>query len=379
MEGKPQRGSYPQKALTFYRFIVKYFLFLNLYGNENPTRLFPQVSEKKSSILLKWKKASMEEVEERTKPVKRRIKKAGFYAALFLSGILISAFAREGLDAIRQTANIAAQTASEAWAPNSNFKPIAKIPLKANNKAAASLSNPQKSKVVTTRATAALPQTKKEASPPVPSSNLTPNSTAGQAVPSSSSQISENQSVSVSVPASPVSVAPPSSPLPPVPSSSPAVVAGLNHLVIVEIQISGGAGNSENDFIKFGNPTSGSIDLSGWKIRKRTKTGTESSVRVIPDGISVPAGGTIIWANNKIATQVGAQITSSATIAADNSIAILDPSGVPVDAVAWGGGSGQFAEGPPYSANPDGGQILKRKISGGTWQDTENNSADLFI
>jgi hypothetical protein len=53
---------------------------------------------------------------------KSLVKKIGFYAILFLTGFLLSAFAREGLDAIKKTANLAAITAGEAWSPSSGQK-----------------------------------------------------------------------------------------------------------------------------------------------------------------------------------------------------------------------------------------------------------------
>jgi len=326
----------------------------------------------------------MEEVADRTKPTKGRIKKAGFYAILFLSGVLISAFAREGLDAVRQTANIAAQTAGEAWSPSSGQKVIAKIPLSGATAQTRTANNIKKPQSTVSQKPASGAEIKKEeianaeagvsnkiTSTTEPSSAATiTNLPAPQTFPPINEQTSPTQAPPAPAPSSPSA-----------PPPLPAPISELGHLVIAEIQISGMDGDNEKDFIRIGNPNSQPVDISGWKLRKRTRTGTESSIRVIPDGIIIPSGGIILWANSKnnFAVNMGAQIVSSATISASNSVALFDAEGSLVDAVAWGSGAGQFAEGSAFSENPGDGQILKRKTQNGTWQDTQNNAADFSV
>ncbi len=168
-------------------------------------------------------------------------------------------------------------------------------------------------------------------------------------------------------------LSPPVSP----PTPTPNVPA---HLVIAAVQIAGVA--STNDFIKIFNPTGGVIDASGWKLRKRTSTGTENSVRVFPAGSFVQPQNYFTWANsaNGFAASIGADASSSETLAADNSTALEDATSAVIDAVAWGTGlTNPFVEGTPYPDNPAANQTLARKFAGGTMQDTDDNSQDFRV
>ncbi len=188
-----------------------------------------------------------------------------------------------------------------------------------------------------------------------------------------------NSPVTNSAPlANPTSTSDSSSTLP-APVSPPA--AGINHLLIAEVQTVGNSGVTNEDYIKIFNPTSAGADISGWKLRKRTKTGTEDSVRVFPAGAAIASAGYFTWANsaNGFAASVNANESSTQTLASDNSIALLDASGAVIDAVAWGATQNAFIEGSVFGTNPAAGQILKRKIASGAMQDTDNNSADFGL
>jgi hypothetical protein len=165
-------------------------------------------------------------------------------------------------------------------------------------------------------------------------------------------------------------------------TSSASEPNSLNHLVIFEIQITGGAGKTDNDFIRIFNPTTTTVNLSGWKLRKRTQSGTESSIRVFPDGSEISPAGIFLWANSKdgFSETVGAQVSSTQTISNDTSVALFDVSGILVDAVAWGGEHvGPFVEGSPFLENPGAGQVLRRKLLDSIIQDTDNNAEDLEL
>lgn len=154
------------------------------------------------------------------------------------------------------------------------------------------------------------------------------------------------------------------------------------HLVIAAVQITGGEGLTDQDYIKIFNPTSESANVSGWKLRKRTKTGTESSIKVFPDGSTIAPGGYFTWANsvNGFSATIGANASSTQTLSSDNSIALLDASDVVVDAVAWGSGHvTPYIEGSAYPENPGANQQLARKAEGGTVKDTENNATDFEL
>ncbi len=153
----------------------------------------------------------------------------------------------------------------------------------------------------------------------------------------------------------------------------------LDHLVIAEVQIAGTA--STNDFVKIFNPTAGSIDVSGWKLRKRSKSGAEYSLRVFPSAASLAPGAYFLWANatDGFGATIGANVTSTETLAADNSVALLNASSAIVDMVAWGTGSGQYVEAAAYPTNPQASQVLKRKFAGSAIVDTDNNADDFTL
>ena len=165
------------------------------------------------------------------------------------------------------------------------------------------------------------------------------------------------------------------------PSSTPAVFisTSTNHLVIAEVQIAGGA--SSNDFVRIFNPTASPVDISGWKLRKKSGTGTDQSLRMFPGESFAPPGGYFVWANaaNGFGDSIGANVTSSETLAADNSAALFDASGTIIDAVAWGNGANQYVEGSAYPTNPAANQTLKRKLVDGMVADTGNNASDFTI
>lgn len=163
------------------------------------------------------------------------------------------------------------------------------------------------------------------------------------------------------------------------PSSTPAT----GHLLIAQIQIAGAA--SANDFVKIYNPTASVIDISGWKLRKKSSTGTDASLREFPNGTSISAGAYFTWANSAsgFAQSIVADASSTATLSADNSVALLDAAGGLVDAVAWGIGTNQYVEGSAYPTNPTANQVLQRKpegdSSGGGLVDTDNNAQDFNL
>jgi hypothetical protein len=162
-------------------------------------------------------------------------------------------------------------------------------------------------------------------------------------------------------------------------------IADTDHLVISQIQITGGAGHTNEDFIEIYNPTSQSIDLNGMRLVKRSKTGTaDTLIKSWTDSTLISAHGFYLWANStftSIATVP--DITTTGTLADDNGIALRqgpNDSGTIIDSVAWGAAANAFVEGSVFAANPGAGQSLERSPGGsdGNAIDINNNSADFF-
>jgi hypothetical protein len=155
----------------------------------------------------------------------------------------------------------------------------------------------------------------------------------------------------------------------------------VDHLVISVIQIAGAS--TTNDFVKIYNPINAAVDVSSWKLRKKTKLATDyTSVRVFPSGSTIPALGYFTWANsaNGFSAAIGADTSSSEELTASSSIALFDASLNLVDAVAWGSGhTDPYVEGSPYPNSPAANQVLSRKFVGGLIVDTDNNAGDFSI
>ena len=156
--------------------------------------------------------------------------------------------------------------------------------------------------------------------------------------------------------------------------------SATDHLLITEVQIAGQS--SSNDFVEIYNPGDSSLDISGYKLRKRAKTGSEYSVRVFPEGGVIPANGYFLWANTKDGYNeiLGADVASSQTLAKNNSLALLDSEGNVLDRLAWGSDlENPFGEGAAFPKNPEAGQSLERKFLNGDYQDTNDNANDFIL
>lgn len=183
-------------------------------------------------------------------------------------------------------------------------------------------------------------------------------------------------------PSAPPVIAPVASPSPVPTTTTVPSAPGLSHVIIFAVQTTGGPGKTDNDFIKLQNPSGTSVDVGGWKLRKRTQSGTESSVRVLPQGSAIPVGGYFVWANsgNGFSETIGANTSSTQILADDSSIALLDAAGTMIDQVAWGSGHvNPFVEGIPYPQNPGPNQMLVRNVVGGVVQDTDQNAIDFQV
>jgi PKD repeat protein len=134
-------------------------------------------------------------------------------------------------------------------------------------------------------------------------------------------------------------------------------------VIIHEIQIEGE--HASDEFIELHNTTGKPVDVSGWKLRKRTKSGGESSVKVFDSGSIIPPKGYFLWANSQGVFQSQADQTSSASLTTDNSLGLFTSNDVLVDTVTWGTENTQpFHSSVHYPANPEPGTSLQRSASG---------------
>ena len=149
--------------------------------------------------------------------------------------------------------------------------------------------------------------------------------------------------------------------------------------MITEVQVAGE--NWSQDYVKIYNPFEQSVDLSGYRLRKRTRSGKEYSLKVFPRGAILPPQKFLTWANsqNNFAQLMQADYTSRATLSANNSVALLDEKGGVIDSVAWGRPQRYFGFGKPFPDNPPPGQHLERKRDNQNFIDSNNDAVDFFL
>ena len=155
--------------------------------------------------------------------------------------------------------------------------------------------------------------------------------------------------------------------------SKPAYSA-FDNIVINEIQISG-VGGSEDEFVELYNPTTGDIDITGWRLTRATNTGGDGGNLVAGLSGTVPAGGYFLVANDDfsgLTTPDHFYSVSGNNIASDNTVSLYSDVGITlVDRV--GLGDAVLADGSPVGQNPGSGASVSRT------QDTENNVDDFEL
>ncbi|MFA5133403.1 MAG: lamin tail domain-containing protein [Patescibacteria group bacterium] len=148
--------------------------------------------------------------------------------------------------------------------------------------------------------------------------------------------------------------------------------ANEGHIIISEIKTYGQTATDE--FVRLYNPTNTAIDISGWKLAKKTSSGAESNL------VSSFADGSIISPNSAflIVHQTGYQSGetpnifysgASYSIADNNTIILKDNAGAVIDKVGFG--SATDYENEP-AINPEKGASIKRQNN----IDTDNNKND---
>ena len=168
-----------------------------------------------------------------------------------------------------------------------------------------------------------------------------------------------------------------------------APVITSNHILISQIQITGGKGKTDDDFIELYNPTEQQINLKGYRLVKRTGNDTNDSlIKSWTTDALIPGYGFYLWANSSFTDiSVSPDSTTSETLSNDNGVAIrLGPNdtGTIVDSVAWGKAQNVFATSSvafhpnplflnPFPLNPSTGQSLLRK----SWQNGACTSASI--
>lgn len=171
--------------------------------------------------------------------------------------------------------------------------------------------------------------------------------------------------------------------------------APATHLVISEIQTTGGTGYTTDEFVELYNPTESDMNLSGWKLAKKTASGKEY---VLADNF----GDKVIKSHSFFLivhpagylgeTQPDFYYTTTNSISDNNTVILYDNSGLVVDKVGFGTTIDFEGE---ATSNPSAKKSIERKaksdstvetmIEGGghyflgNSEDTDNNKQDFII
>lgn len=165
------------------------------------------------------------------------------------------------------------------------------------------------------------------------------------------------------------------------------VKSDATDIVISEVQIAG-FGDVDEDFIELYNPTDTDRNLNGYRLVKRTASGTsDQSIKSWSSETIIPAHGFYLWANSSWTPSVTPDTTTSATLAANNGVALRQgpaDTGTIIDSVAWGTATNAFVETSAYPNNPGDDESLERKPgasdpAGGNGVDTNNNANDFQL
>ncbi len=146
-----------------------------------------------------------------------------------------------------------------------------------------------------------------------------------------------------------------------------------NHVVINEIRV--GGEKATDEFVELYNPTDAEVNLAGWRLSKKTASGSLSNLLTEFPSLALAAHGVVVIAHNDYAGAVPKDIAYStqSSVTADNTIILFSDNGhTVVDLVGMGSaGETEGAAAP----TPDAGMSIERK--GG--MDTDNNATDFTL
>jgi len=155
------------------------------------------------------------------------------------------------------------------------------------------------------------------------------------------------------------------------------VFGAANDVVINEIMI-GQTGAARNEFIELYNPTGNNIDLTGYKLKKKIKSGSENNLVSSSKFVGIiPAYGYFLITHPNYKDIINADLPysgSSYYISSNNTIILYDQEDNVIDKVGYGEEASDF-EGQA-SIEPENNQSIERQPIG---QDSDNNSIDFVV
>lgn len=139
------------------------------------------------------------------------------------------------------------------------------------------------------------------------------------------------------------------------------VSASSPPLIISAVQTGGTNGRTSDDFIELFNTNAVAVNLNGYRLVKRTSTGTtDTLIKSWTTDTWLAPHGFYLWANSGF-TSITPDTATSATISDNNAVALrfgANDTGMLVDAISWGNSANGFIN--VSSDNPPAGLALVR-------------------
>lgn len=166
------------------------------------------------------------------------------------------------------------------------------------------------------------------------------------------------------------------------------VSGSANHIVISEVAYD--SGGTTNEFVELYNPTGSDINITDWKLKRYTSTGSSSNYKIFGTAtIKSHHFYLISFGSIGITNDTDA---SAGSLAPDNSIALFNSGGSQIDLVGYGSATNVEGSAAPL---PGAGSSIERKASmwstaasmytggsdalNGNAYDTDNNNFDFVV
>jgi hypothetical protein len=146
--------------------------------------------------------------------------------------------------------------------------------------------------------------------------------------------------------------------------------------ILISEVLASGNNDEKQEFVELYNPNSQGVDLTGWYLQRRTKTGSDSTIFApanLFSGKAITAGSYFLIARQGSQFAGSAEAVVDNPITSDNSFILKNPNNEDSDKLGFGKAS-DFGISP--TQNPEAGKSVGRKVVNGVEQDTGNNLND---
>ncbi len=150
-----------------------------------------------------------------------------------------------------------------------------------------------------------------------------------------------------------------------------------DHIVISEFR-TGGPNGAYDEFVELYNPTSATVDISGWEIWASNASGSTGRRATIPAGTNLPAAKHYLIANTRSGGYSGVYDLGYTTGITDTGGIALLAGGVEIDQVGLDSGSA-YLEGEALSPHPEDSEHSFERKSLGYCVDTDDNKNDFVL